>query len=40
MGILWKISKWYNRYQFFMWTAGIITAVAAPLVGYASYSSA
>lgn len=37
MGIFWKISKWYNRYQFLMWAAGILTAVAAPLVGYASY---
>lgn len=40
MGIFWKISKWYNRYQFLMWAAGILTAVAAPLVGYASYFSA
>ena len=37
MGIFWKISKWYNRYQFLMWAAGILTAVAAPLVGYATY---
>lgn len=37
MGIFWKISKWYNRYQFLMWAAGILTVVAAPLVGYASY---
>lgn len=37
MGILWKISKWYNRYQFFMWASGVLTAVAAPLVGYATY---
>ena len=37
MGILWKISKWYNRYQFLMWAVGSITAIAAPLVGYATY---
>ena len=37
MGILWKISKWYNRYQFFMWASGVLTAIAAPLVGYATY---
>lgn len=37
MGILWKISKWYNRYQFFMWAVGSITAIAAPLIGYAAY---
>lgn len=37
MGILWKISKWYNRYQFFMWASGVLTAVAAPLIGYATY---
>ncbi|KAA8825740.1 hypothetical protein EMO92_04560 [Bifidobacterium reuteri] len=37
MGILWKISKWYNRYQFLMWIIGILTAIATPLVGYASY---
>ena len=37
MGILWKISKWYNRYQFLMWAVGSITAVAAPLIGYATY---
>ena len=34
MGILWKISKWYNRYQFLMWAVGSITAIAAPLIGY------
>ena len=38
MGILWKISKWYNRYQFFMWASGVLTAIAAPLIGYATYS--
>ena len=37
MGILWKISKWYNRYQFFMWASGVLTAIAAPLIGYATY---
>jgi hypothetical protein len=37
MGILWKISKWYNRYQFLMWAVGSITAIAAPLIGYATY---
>lgn len=37
MGILWKISKWYNRYQFLMWAVGSITAIAAPLIGYAAY---
>lgn len=37
MGILWKISKWYNRYQFLMWAVGSITTIAAPLVGYATY---
>lgn len=37
MGILWIISKWYNRYQFLMWAVGSITAIAAPLVGYATY---
>ena len=37
MGILWKISKWYNRYQVLMWAVGSITAIAAPLIGYATY---
>ena len=37
MGILWKISKWYNRYQFLMCAVGSITAIAAPLIGYAAY---
>lgn len=37
MGILWKIIKWYNRYQFLMWAVGSITAIAAPLIGYATY---
>lgn len=37
MGILWKISKWYNRYQFLMWAVGSSTAIAAPLIGYAAY---
>lgn len=37
MGIFWKISKWYNRYQFFMWASGVLTAIAAPLIGYATY---
>lgn len=37
MGILWIISKWYNRYQFLMWAVGSITAIAAPLIGYAAY---
>ena len=37
MGVLWKISKWYNRYQFFMWASGVLTAIAAPLIGYAAY---
>lgn len=37
MGILWKISKWYNRYQFFMWASGVLTAIVAPLIGYATY---
>lgn len=37
MGILWKISKWYNHYQFLMWAVGSITAIAAPLIGYATY---
>ena len=37
MGVLWKISKWYNRYQFFMWASGVLTAIAAPLIGYATY---
>ena len=37
MGILWKISKWYNRYQFLMWAVGSIAAIAAPLIGYATY---
>lgn len=37
MGIFWKISKWYNRYQFLMWAVGSITAIAAPLIGYAAY---
>lgn len=37
MGILWKISKWYNRYQFLMWAVGSIIAIAAPLIGYAAY---
>ena len=37
MGILWKISKWYNRYQIFMWASGVLTAIAAPLIGYATY---
>lgn len=37
MGILGKISKWYNRYQFLMWAVGSITAIAAPLIGYAAY---
>ena len=37
MGLLWKSRQWYNRYQFLMWAVGSITAIAAPLIGYAAY---